>query len=137
MLPLVENSFVKKKSFTRFALQSECCNFDQWEDLNLKGITWLLSSGIIKYSNWKPPCLGLARGSRRWCLKLLMWSKKSSILSYCLWKCWNYLSISLEPLLKKPKIYDQRSYFLAFQAEKSQNGPKTTDGQFQHYHRHG
>ena len=26
---------VKKKSCTRFALQSECCNFKQWEHLNL------------------------------------------------------------------------------------------------------
>ena len=33
-LSLVEILFVKKKSFTRFALQSECCNFDQWEVLN-------------------------------------------------------------------------------------------------------
>ena len=28
-LSLVEILFVKKKSFTRFALQSECCNFNQ------------------------------------------------------------------------------------------------------------
>ena len=31
MLWLVENLFFKKKSFTRFTLQSECCNFNQWE----------------------------------------------------------------------------------------------------------
>ena len=29
VLSLVEILFVKKKSFTRFALQSECCNFNQ------------------------------------------------------------------------------------------------------------
>ena len=27
--------YLKKTSFTRFALQSECCNFNQWEALNL------------------------------------------------------------------------------------------------------
>jgi hypothetical protein len=33
---LIGGKFIcKKKSFTRFALQSECCNFNQWEDLNL------------------------------------------------------------------------------------------------------
>ena len=26
--------YLSKKSFTRFALQSECCNFNQWEALN-------------------------------------------------------------------------------------------------------
>ena len=31
VLSLVENLFFKKKSFTRFALQTECCNFNQWE----------------------------------------------------------------------------------------------------------
>ena len=47
MLSSVENLFFKKKSFTRFALQSECCNFNQ--------VMWLLSSVIIKSSYWKPP----------------------------------------------------------------------------------
>ena len=31
---LVEILIVKKKSFTRFALQSECCYFNKWEVLN-------------------------------------------------------------------------------------------------------
>ena len=35
VLSLVEHLFVKKKSFARFALQSECCNFNQWEELNV------------------------------------------------------------------------------------------------------
>ena len=38
MLSLVENLFVKKKFFARFALQSECCNFNQW---GLRLISWL------------------------------------------------------------------------------------------------
>ena len=33
VLSLVENLFLKK-SFTRFSLQSECCNFNQLEALN-------------------------------------------------------------------------------------------------------
>ena len=44
-----------KKSFTRFALQSECCNFNQWKHLNLQGIMWLLSSLMILATKWKPP----------------------------------------------------------------------------------
>jgi hypothetical protein len=31
VLSLVENLFLQKKSFTRFSLQSECSNFNQWE----------------------------------------------------------------------------------------------------------
>ena len=32
---LIGGKFIcKKKSFTRFVLQSECCNFNQWEELN-------------------------------------------------------------------------------------------------------
>ena len=38
----------KNKSFTRFAIQSECCNFNQQ-------VMWLLSSLIITSTKWKPP----------------------------------------------------------------------------------
>ena len=31
---LIGGKFILKKSFTRFALQSECCNVNQWEHLN-------------------------------------------------------------------------------------------------------
>ena len=31
---LMGGKFILKKSFTRFALQSECCNFNQWEHSN-------------------------------------------------------------------------------------------------------
>ena len=53
MLSLVENLF-KKKSFTRFALQSGCCNFNQWDELNLKQVTWFITPVLLK-SYWRQP----------------------------------------------------------------------------------
>ena len=47
----------KKKSFTRFALQSECCNFNQWEHSNLKQVMWFITRFILTNSNWTPPKL--------------------------------------------------------------------------------
>ena len=39
--------YYKEKSFTRFALQSECCNFNQ--------VMWFITWLILTNSNWKPP----------------------------------------------------------------------------------
>ena len=44
-----------KKSFTRFALQSECCNFNQWEHLNCIQVMWFITRLILTNFNWKPP----------------------------------------------------------------------------------
>ena len=38
----IGGKFIKKKSFTRFALQSECYNFKQWEELNSQQVTWFV-----------------------------------------------------------------------------------------------
>jgi hypothetical protein len=44
---LIGGKFIHKKSFTRFALQSECCNFNQWEDSNLLQVMWFLTWHIL------------------------------------------------------------------------------------------
>ena len=52
---LIGGKSIQNKSFTRFSLQSGCCNFNQWEKLNLKQVMWFLREPIMKSSNWKPP----------------------------------------------------------------------------------
>ena len=73
---MVENLFVKK-SFTRFALQSEWCNFNQWEHW-IYQVMWFITRLILTNSNWKPPythtkCFAQKRlvcftGLRKWTL---------------------------------------------------------------------
>ena len=54
---LIGGKFIfKQKSFTIFALQFECCNFNQWEHSIYNRLCDLyITLLILTNSNWKPP----------------------------------------------------------------------------------